>query len=399
MRKPAVLDHDIHPLLRERYSPRAFNGQPLAEGVLRQLLEAARWAASCFNEQPWRFIVATRQDGDAFDAMLGCLAEANQSWARNAGALLITVARTTFSRNDKPNRHALHDVGLAVGALSMQAQALGVWLHQMAGFSADKARETYGIPEGYEPVTAIAIGYGGDPSTLPDGLRERELAPRTRHGQAELVFSGSWGKAANLDGEDEIEELLAFWFGELDEAGLASDAARQRWWRKDAAFDEMLRERYGALHQQVVAGERGHWLRSARGRLAYVIVLDQLSRNLHRDTAEMYATDARALAVAAETVEVSLDVALRTDERVFLYMPFMHAESIDAQDRCVALMRQLAESCEGAAKKAVDLTVDYAEKHRDIVKQWGRFPHRNSIVGRDTSDAEAEFLKQPGSSF
>ena len=183
-------------MLRERFSPRAFDGEPLAPGTLRQLLEAARWSASCFNEQPWRFIVAPRQDEEAFGAMLACLMEGNRPWAQHAGALLITVARSSFTHNGKDNRHAWHDVGLAVGALTVQTQALGLWLHQMAGFDAQAARDTYQIPEGFDAVTAIAIGKQGELSVLSESLQQREQAARTRRSQSELVFSGSWGQAA-----------------------------------------------------------------------------------------------------------------------------------------------------------------------------------------------------------
>jgi nitroreductase len=194
MLKPAHADYDIHPLLRDRYSPRAFDGQPIDDGELRSLLEAARWAPSCFNEQPWRFIVAKRENEEAFARMLACLGEKNQVWAKNAAVLVITVAQTTFSRNDKPNRHAWHDVGLAVAQLTAQATAQKLGAHQLAGFSSDAARETYGIPDGFEPVTAIAIGRATSADQLPEGLRERELADRKRRSQAEIVFAGRWAE-------------------------------------------------------------------------------------------------------------------------------------------------------------------------------------------------------------
>jgi nitroreductase len=194
MTKAAPTEHDVHPLIRDRWSPRAFSGKPIEDAKLRSLLEAARWAASCFNEQPWRFIVAKREDGAAFEKLLSCLGEKNQTWAKHAGVLMISVARNTFTRNDKPNRHARHDVGLAVSQLTLQATALGLGVHQMAGFSSDRARELYAIPEGYDPVAAIAIGEVADPSTLPDDLEKRERAERSRRPQSELVFAGTWGE-------------------------------------------------------------------------------------------------------------------------------------------------------------------------------------------------------------
>ena len=193
MEKPASTDHPIHDLLARRWSPRAFADRAMSPEQVNSLLEAARWAASCFNEQPWRFMVATREQEDEFAALLGCLGEKNQMWAKRASMLLISVAKTRFAHNDKPNRHALHDVGLAAAQLTMQATAMGLVVHQMAGFDADKARDVCGIPDGYEPVAAIAVGYVGDPEALPQALREREKAPRVRKSLSEIAFSGRFG--------------------------------------------------------------------------------------------------------------------------------------------------------------------------------------------------------------
>lgn len=195
MDKAAKTDHEIHELLEQRWSPRAFDGRSLDGPILRRLVEAVRWAPSCFNEQPWRLLIAPREDEAEFERMLGCLAETNQTWAEEAGALMISVARTTFTRNGKPNRHALHDVGLAVAQLTLQATSMGLGVHQMAGFSTEEARRRYQIPAEYEPVAAIAVGYPGDPDRLPDGLREREVAPRERRPQEEIAFRGRFGTA------------------------------------------------------------------------------------------------------------------------------------------------------------------------------------------------------------
>ena len=307
MKQPAALEHDILPALRERYSPRALSGDPLAKGSLRQLLEAARRAASCYNGQPWRFLVAERQHTAAFEKMLGCLVPFNQGWAKGAGALLVAVAQTNFSHNGKPNRHAWHDVGLAVGAMTTQALSLGITLSQMAGIDGDLARQTYNIPEGYEVVSAIAVGYRGALTVLSDDLQQREQGPRPRLSQREVVFAEQWGQPAALDGEADIEEVLSFWFGELDQNGMADKGHKAQWWKKDEAFDQQLRERFGALHLQVLAGQRDHWLRSARGRIAQVVVLDQMSRNMFRGTPEMYVADERALAIASGAIELQLD--------------------------------------------------------------------------------------------
>jgi len=194
MKKPAPTDHEVHELIRERWSPHAFSNRPLSDAHLRSMLEAARWAASCFNEQPWRFLVARREEEAEFARLLSCLAESNQSWAKDASALMLTVASTKFARGDKPNRWALHDVGLATAQLSLQATALGLAVHPMAGFSGERARELYAIPEDFECVAAIAVGHSVDVQDLPEDLREREMAARSRRPQSEFAFTGTWGE-------------------------------------------------------------------------------------------------------------------------------------------------------------------------------------------------------------
>ncbi len=190
MEKPAANEHPILDLLKRRWSPRAFSDRPVEKDKLNSLLEAARWAASCFNEQPWRFIIATKEDKTEYDKLFSTMVEANQAWAHQAPVLMLTVAKLNFEKTQKPNRHALHDVGLAMGNLSLQATELGLFLHQMAGFSVTKARELFEIPPDAEPVAMVAIGYPGDPDTLPEKLRERELEPRTRKPLKDLVFLG-----------------------------------------------------------------------------------------------------------------------------------------------------------------------------------------------------------------
>ena len=198
MEKPADSQFPILELIRNRWSPRAFANRPLEREKLQSLLEAARWAPSCFNEQPWSYIVATKEDPSAFECLLSCLVPANQIWAKDAPVLMISVASLNFQRNSKPNRHGIHDVGLASENLVLQAEALGVSVHQMAGFDVDAAIKTYGIPDGFVPVAAFAIGYQGDPASLSDELRERELEPRTRKPLSAFVFSGKWGNSAPL---------------------------------------------------------------------------------------------------------------------------------------------------------------------------------------------------------
>lgn len=194
MKKPADVQFPIHDLLRRRWSPRAFADQPVEREKIKSLLEAARWASSCFNEQPWVFILATIEHPENHQKLLSCLVEGNQIWAKRAPFLLLTVAKLHFDHNGEVNRHAYHDVGLAVGNLVMQATAMDLSVHQMAGIFPDTIRERYALPACCEAVTGIAIGYQGDASTLPEALRERELAPRSRKPLRKFVFSGMLGQ-------------------------------------------------------------------------------------------------------------------------------------------------------------------------------------------------------------
>jgi nitroreductase len=198
MQKLAETRYPIHELLRERWSPRAFADRMVEPEKLRSLLEAARWAPSSFNEQPWSFIVATKEHAGEYERLLSCLVEGNVRWAQHAPVLMLSVARLAFERNQKPNRHAFHDVGLAVENLVIQATALGLAVHQMAGFHVDKARELFSIPDGHEPVAALVLGFPGDPAGLPEDLREREVAPRIRKPLESFVFSGQWGQSSPL---------------------------------------------------------------------------------------------------------------------------------------------------------------------------------------------------------
>jgi nitroreductase len=190
--------HPVHDLVRRRWSPRAFSSRAVERETLLSVLEAARWAPSSFNAQPWSFLVATQEDPAGFERMLNCLVPQNQAWAKAAPVLMIAVAKTHFEHNGKPNRHALYDTGQAVAFLTLQATALDLYVHQMAGFSAGQAREAYAIPAGAEPVAAIALGYLGEPDSLPEGVRERELVPGKRRPLSEFVFGERWGEPAAL---------------------------------------------------------------------------------------------------------------------------------------------------------------------------------------------------------
>jgi len=197
LKRPAETSTAIHDLIAHRWSPRAFESKPVEPEKLRSLLEAARWAPSSYNAQPWYFIVGTKDNPENYKRVLESLIEFNQGWAKNAPVLALSVAKLKFD-DGKPNRHAFHDVGQAAANLSLQAEASSLSVHQMAGIDPEKARKLFNIPADYEAVAGIAIGYPGDPASLPEGLRERELAPRQRKPLDSFVFTGSWGKSLPL---------------------------------------------------------------------------------------------------------------------------------------------------------------------------------------------------------
>jgi nitroreductase len=196
--KKAATDHPILQVLAERWSPYGFEDRSVSEADLHSLFEAARWAASSYNEQPWNYLVATREKPQEFGRLLSCLVEANQAWAKAAPVLVLGIVRLQFAKNNQDNRAAVHDLGLAAGNLVAEATARGLSVHQMIGILPDKAREIYQIPEHFEAWTAMAIGYKADPAKLPDTLKERDLAPRQRKPLSEFVFTGQWGKPSPL---------------------------------------------------------------------------------------------------------------------------------------------------------------------------------------------------------
>jgi nitroreductase len=196
MEKPAETVSPVLDVVRRRWSPVAFAEQPIDTRTLQTLFDAARWAASSYNEQPWRFIVASKTEPEAFAKALACLHEFNQAWAQSAAVLVFPIVKPTFTHNNKPNGVALYDVGQAVATLSLQAMALGIFCHQMAGILPDNVRSTYAVPADFEPATAVALGYPftGDPASLSEDLRKKQLAPRGRKPFEEFVFAGSWGQ-------------------------------------------------------------------------------------------------------------------------------------------------------------------------------------------------------------
>jgi nitroreductase len=198
LHKHAEVSSPIHDLISRRWSPRAFENRPVETAKLRSLFEAARWAASSYNAQPWFYIVATKNEHEAYKKILESFVEFNQGWAKNAPVLAISVAAARFAHNGEPNRHAFHDVGQASATLALEAANLGLQVHQMAGILPDKAKQLFHIPDGYDAVAGIAIGYPGDPETLQGQLKDRETEPRQRKPLESFVFEGDWGKPSPI---------------------------------------------------------------------------------------------------------------------------------------------------------------------------------------------------------
>lgn len=190
---------EVHELIRTRWSPRSFSDRPVSNEDLKTILEAARWAASSNNEQPWRFLIARKSDGEAYDRILKLLVPGNQEWARTAPVLIIMAAKRTFSHNGSPNSYALHDTGAALAHFMLQAHALGLYAHGMAGFDRVRAREELGIPDDYDVGAAVALGYRDSPDKLTNERhRNSEIAKRTRKPISELAFAGHWDKPLAL---------------------------------------------------------------------------------------------------------------------------------------------------------------------------------------------------------
>jgi uncharacterized protein (DUF924 family) len=198
---------------------------------------------------------------------------------------------------------------------------------------------------------------------------------------------------------DQPENVLAFWFGPPGSAGEIAGRQRTLWFGKSSANDQAVIERFAATLTAATAGQLNHWAHTPRGRLALVIVLDQFPHHIHRDRPLAFATDPQALALSLAALAAGEDRQLAPIERVFLYLPLEHAESLDLQDRSVLLYEQLAQEAGNDERALFDNFLDYARKHRDVVARFGRFPHRNAILGRISTPDELEFLKQPGSRF
>lgn len=194
MSRTAPADHPLLPAITERWSPRSYLATPVPAAALASVLEAGRWTASAYNEQPWQYLV-TRKDvePEAFAKLLGCLVPFNQGWIGEAPVLMLACARLNSAANGKPNAWAQYDTGQASGTMAVQAAALGLQLHQMAGFDAAAARAAFAIPEDVMPIAAMVLGTPGPASALPEQLAQRETAPRVRKAASEMFFMGKWG--------------------------------------------------------------------------------------------------------------------------------------------------------------------------------------------------------------
>jgi nitroreductase len=197
-KKKAALNHPVQELIADRWSPYSFLDRSVSRETLCSLFEAVRWAPSSYNEQPWSYIVASKESPQEYEKVLSCLVPGNQAWAKNAPVLALGCTSLRFKLNGKPNAAAQHDLGLASGNLCVEATARGLAVHQMIGILPDKAREVFAIPEDVLPLTGLAIGYAGEPDALPDNLKQRDLAPRTRKRLTEFVFEGNWGTPSKL---------------------------------------------------------------------------------------------------------------------------------------------------------------------------------------------------------
>jgi uncharacterized protein (DUF924 family) len=198
---------------------------------------------------------------------------------------------------------------------------------------------------------------------------------------------------------DRIEDVLDFWFGELNELGCSSPEHRKRWWTKSDAFDEAIKSHFLEDYEAIVAGDRDAWRNTARGALAYIIVLDQFSRNMFRGTPEMFAADELAREVCYEGLDADFDAELAFDERVLFYLPLEHSEAMADHRRSIELLNRLVDNCPESLEADAKNYLDFAERHKAIVERFGRYPHRNATLGRASTPEEIEFLKEPGSSF
>lgn len=194
--KPAITSVKIHDIIQARWSPRAFDAaKPVSHADLLALLEATRWASSCFNDQPWRFVVCDKSTNpQSWENAFAILADRNKLWAKNAPLLMLAVAMQNFNHNGSPNRWAGYDTGAACANLSLQATALGLVVHQMGGFNAEQSREVFNLPEDCTPMAMMAIGYQADVEVLEEDFKAGELGARSRAALQDRFYAGQWGE-------------------------------------------------------------------------------------------------------------------------------------------------------------------------------------------------------------
>lgn len=199
----------------------------------------------------------------------------------------------------------------------------------------------------------------------------------------------------------EIDKILDFWFGNLEENDVPSDKNRKIWWIKDPENDEFIKDNFEANLSMAINGELDSWKSTPIGSLALIILLDQFSRNIYRDTAKSFSQDKKAVEFCLEGIHKNLDNKLHPVQRVFYYMPLMHSENISNQEKSIECFSNLAKefTVPEAIANMVSGSYEYALKHYEIVKRFGRYPHRNTILGRESNPEEIEFLSKPGSSF
>ncbi len=199
---------------------------------------------------------------------------------------------------------------------------------------------------------------------------------------------------------NKAQEILTYWFGQLNsETGLATPEKSKIWFGKSVETDRFLTNKYKDLLEEAKLDKLNSWTESPDSTVALIILLDQFSRNIYRDTAEMYAADTQAIQIAKELITAQKDKNLPTAYRIFTYMPFMHSEKLEDQKQCIELFEKLHQSANPKAKEPIANNLKYAIAHHDIIAEYDRFPHRNKILGRTSTAAEIKFLTQPGSSF
>lgn len=189
MIKTAQVDHEVHDFIKNRWSPRFFDDKRVEKEKILSLFESARWASSARNQQPWMFVYAAKDNRESYHKLLECANENNRTWMLTAPLLVLAVIKND-TQDNKPNRHAMYDLGLATGNIMFQATSLGLYVHVIGGFDSEKARTNFNISSAYSPVMMIAVGYLGKPDVLPEKFRVQETSPRTRKKIEEFAFEG-----------------------------------------------------------------------------------------------------------------------------------------------------------------------------------------------------------------